>query len=69
MDRFLMRLSVGYPDRQQEIRMAAQFLSGATKDSVEPVCEAENIIKVREAVAEVTVKESGAEGKDTCLNT
>lgn len=28
MDRFMMKLSIGYPDREQEIKMAAEFLSG-----------------------------------------
>ena len=58
MDRFMMRLSVGYPEREQEIRMAAQFLSGQTPDKAEPVCKAEDILKIKAAVFEVTVKES-----------
>ena len=28
LDRFMMRLSIGYPDREQEMRMAALFLEG-----------------------------------------
>ncbi|MCH5273331.1 MAG: MoxR family ATPase, partial [Lachnospiraceae bacterium] len=56
--RFMMRLSVGYPEREQEIRMAAQFLSGQTPDKAEPVCKAEDILKIKAAVFEVTVKES-----------
>ena len=58
MDRFMMRLSVGYPKRDQEIRMAAQFLGGQTPDKVEPVCNTEDILKIKEAVSAVTVKES-----------
>ena len=58
MDRFMMRLSVGYPARDQEIRMAAQFLSGQTPDKVEPVCKTEDVLKIKAAVAAVTVKES-----------
>ena len=58
MDRFMMRLSVGYPARDQEIQMAALFLSGRTPDKVEPVCKTEDILKIKEAVSKVTVKES-----------
>ncbi len=58
MDRFMMRLSIGYPGREQEILMAACFLRGQTPDKVEPVCGAEDILKIRKAVAGVTVKES-----------
>lgn len=58
MDRFMMRISVGYPERNQEIRMAAQFLSGQTPDKVAPVCKTEDILQIKAAVAAVTVKES-----------
>lgn len=58
LDRFMMRLSVGYPDREQEILMAAGFLAGRTPDRAEPVCSAEDILKVKETVSRVTVKDS-----------
>ena len=58
LDRFMMRLSIGYPEREQEIRMAALFLSGKTPDKVEPVCTTEDILKIKEAVSKITVKES-----------
>ena len=38
MDRFMMRLSIGYPEREQEIRMAEAFLQGETPDRVQTVC-------------------------------
>ncbi len=58
MDRFMMRLSVGYPDRAQEIQMAMQFLSGRTPDTVRPVCRTEDILEIKETVSRVTVKET-----------
>lgn len=58
MDRFMMRLSVGYPQREQEIKMASQFLSGQTPDRAEPVCKTEDILNIKAAVSAVTVKES-----------
>lgn len=57
LDRFMMRLSIGYPDREQEIRMAAQFIQGKTADRVEAVCQAEDVIALQKEASEVTVKE------------
>ena len=58
MDRFMMRLSIGYPDREQEIRMAARFLEGRTPDRLEAVCSGEDVLEVMERVHAVTVKET-----------
>ena len=58
MDRFMMRLSIGYPDRGQEMKMAELFLQGKTSDKVQPVCSSEEVMKLREAVSQVTVKEN-----------
>ncbi len=58
MDRFMMKLSIGYPDRKQELKMAEQFLQGRTPDKTKAVCNAEDILATREEVAEVTVRES-----------
>lgn len=57
MDRFMMRLSIGYPDRGQEIQMAVQVLEGRTPDKVEAVCSAEDVLEIMEAVRGVTVRE------------
>lgn len=58
MDRFMMRLTIGYPEREQEIRMAGQFLAGQTPDRVEAVCRAEDVLRLRKQVRAVTVRES-----------
>lgn len=58
MDRFMMRLSIGYPDREQEILMATQFLSGKTPNTVQEVCTPEDILKLQKEVAQVRVNEA-----------
>ncbi len=58
MDRFMMKLTIGYPDREQEIKMASQFLEGATADKIQPVCNTERIEEIKKKVTEVTVKEN-----------
>lgn len=57
MDRFMMQLSIGYPDRQEEIRMARQFLEGRTVKQVEAVCRAQDIPEMQAEVSQITVKE------------
>lgn len=56
-DRFMMRLSLGYPDRQEEMRMAELFLKGKTPDKITAICTAEDVIAMQKEVEQVTVKE------------
>lgn len=56
LDRFMMRLSIGYPGREEELRMASQFLEGRTPDRVRPVCQAEDIIALQKQAARVLVQ-------------
>lgn len=58
LDRFMMRLTIGYPDREQEIRMAALHLEGRTADKLEAVCGTEDVLAMQEIVFGVTVKEN-----------
>lgn len=57
MDRFMMRLSIGYPDREQEMVMARKHLAGVTADKVGAVCKAEDVLKIRQEVAAIKVTE------------
>ena len=58
MDRFMMRLSIGYPDREQEIRMAEAFLIGETPDKAQVVCSAGDVIRMKERAAGVEVSQA-----------
>ncbi len=57
LDRFMMRLSIGYPQKEQELLMAQNFLSGKDVKDVESVCSADDILKMRKQVTEVHVSE------------
>lgn len=57
MDRFMMRLTIGYPDREQELLMARKHLAGVTVDKIKPVCKAEDIIKLQQEVSAIKVTE------------
>ncbi len=58
MDRFMMRLSIGYPDREQEMKMAELFLQDKTPDKTKAVCKAGDILALRDEIKSVTVKEN-----------
>lgn len=57
IDRFMMKLTVGYPDESEELRMTKNMLAGKTSDTVKSVITAEDVIKIKEQVAGVTIKE------------
>ncbi len=57
IDRFMMQLTLGYPDEDEEIRMARNMLSGKVADAVQSVVTAEDILNIREKVSHVTIKD------------
>ena len=58
LDRFAMRLSLGYPPLAEEARMLTQQTSDPPQDSLEPVCTAADVIAVTEDAKAVFVEES-----------
>lgn len=58
LDRFMMKLSIGYPSASKELELARNFLSGTTLDSVQPVFTAEELLLARQKVSEITVSDS-----------
>lgn len=58
MDRFMMKLSIGYPDREQEIKMASEFLQGKEVSGISPVCNAQCVEEIKKKAAQVTVKDT-----------
>jgi MoxR-like ATPase len=58
LDRFLIRLSMGYPGRNDERRVLASHREGEPVQELEPVIECEQVIALQEAVRGVGVEES-----------
>ena len=54
LDRFLMKLSIGYPDRAAELKMLEKM---PQKMTVQPVMGLDELISLREAAARVDVSE------------
>lgn len=55
MDRFMMRLSIGYPKAEGEIEMTKKFLDGEINDTVESVLDAAKIIELKKEVEKVSI--------------
>ena len=58
LDRFLMRISVGYPDRDEELEVLTSHREGEPVDTLQPVLNCDQIIELQEAVRRVKVDES-----------
>ena len=58
LDRFTMRLSLGYPPLAEEARMLAQQTSDPPQDFLEPVCTAADVLAAAEDAKAVYVEES-----------
>ena len=57
IDRFMMKLTVGYPDESEELRMTKNMLAGKTSDTVKSVITVEDVIKIKEQVADIAIKD------------
>lgn len=55
LDRFLMRMSLGYPGLEEEDRMLERFQSRHPIDAIQPVATAEEILSAQDAVRAVHV--------------
>jgi MoxR-like ATPase len=58
LDRFLLRISLGYPDRAYELEVLASHRAGEPVDNLQPVLTAEQVCQIQQAVRRVAVDES-----------
>ena len=58
MDRFMMKLSIGYPGADEEIRLAKNHIEGRTADDVKSICSGQDILELRKKVSEVHVSDA-----------
>ena len=58
MDRFLMRLSIGYPNEENELKLARKFADGVLHETITPVCTASDILSLRERVNAVHISDA-----------
>ncbi len=58
MDRFMVKLSVGYPDTEAEEDMAAWFLSGQLHEETQAVLTGDDIIQMQNEVKKIKIHEN-----------
>lgn len=58
LDRFMLRTSLGYPERGEEFSMLDRFGSGEDTDQIQPVATAADVIAARKAVDLVNVNQT-----------
>jgi MoxR-like ATPase len=61
LDRFLMRLSMGYPGREDERQVLSSHRDGEPVQTLEPVIECEQVGALQDAVRAVAFEESVSE--------
>lgn len=58
LDRFLVRVSMGYPSREDERQVLATHRNGEPVDSLKPALDAADVVRLQEAVRNVKIDES-----------
>lgn len=57
LDRFMMRLSIGYPTAEEECRMARERMEGKNVDQARAILNAEDVLRLRKEVGQVRVSD------------
>ena len=55
LDRFLIRLSLGYPTGSETVKIIKRFISATPLEEVSAVCEAEELVKIQKTVKSVFI--------------
>ena len=58
LDRFLMRISMGYPDRENERQVLSIHRQSEPVESLQPAIGVEQVLQLQNAAREVTVEDS-----------
>lgn len=58
VDRFMLKVHVGYPSKQDELEVMRRMANLSFKDTVAPVLSKEDIFKIREEINKVSISES-----------
>jgi len=58
LDRFLMRISVGYPGRDEELDVLASHREGEPVDALRPVLDGDQIVELQQSVRRVKVDDA-----------
>lgn len=67
LDRFMMKLGVGYPAQEEEVRIVKNMLLGVTTSTVSSVISTQELNELKNAVEQVTIKDSLIEYAAECV--
>lgn len=57
LDRFMMRLSIGYPEKEAELTLTRNALENRTPESASAVCTVDDICKARSEVGKIYISD------------
>ena len=57
MDRFMLKVNIGYPQKEEERIIVRRVLNGETTQKVDPVIDPQTILKARESVKKIYMDE------------
>ncbi len=57
LDRFMMRLSIGYPSKESEVSLTRNSLNNKTTDNITPVCSVEDIMQMKRKAESVHISD------------
>lgn len=58
LDRFMMKLSIGYPSEEKELVLARNYLSGLYAENVSAIVSPKDLLEARKAVDEIHISDS-----------
>ena len=58
MDRFMMKLTISYPDEEEELRMAQNMLQNKIVKKAESVVTSQEVLEMQQKVSEISIKEN-----------
>ena len=61
LDRFFIRISIGYPAREDEKRILRDYVTTTSAESLQPVMTVDDVLKLQAEAAKVTVEDSVAD--------
>ncbi len=57
LDRFMIKMSLGYPEKQMQLDLAKKFLDGKFDGEMKPVLTAEEVVAIKQEVKKVIIKD------------
>ncbi len=58
LDRFMMKLSLGYPSAEEELRLTRNVLNGKKTETLESVIRSQDVLNIRSRVEKITIRDN-----------